>query len=260
MAIGVGKLKRTKIGIGLAAGALLGLVMPAAGLALPSFWRANSGEHGNAHALGVFTPAMVHPSIARRVNANALNKRLRFTPAGSTNSGPRTVTVAVRVGDSGLAMGGKSNALVALNGKGATLKAAPGLAVNRIVATQYNLGVSRGYLGFAKAADSTVTPRKEQFGLAKIVAPRLEDDSLAAKPARLMPRLVIERGDALSRETRRASEQNNKTVEFGGAFRVTRNLNVTAGLRIEQERDRLAPRADNLQDNQAFYVGTQFRF
>ena len=44
------------------------------------------------------------------------------------------------------------------------------------------------------------------------------------------------------------------------AIALTRNLNVTAGVRYSQERDRLAPLTDGKQDSQAVYVGTQFRF
>jgi hypothetical protein len=51
-----------------------------------------------------------------------------------------------------------------------------------------------------------------------------------------------------------------QTVDLGGAYRVTRNLDVTAGVRLSQDRDRLAPLTDSVQDSQAVYVGTQFRF
>ena len=51
-----------------------------------------------------------------------------------------------------------------------------------------------------------------------------------------------------------------QTVDLGGAYRITRNLDVTAGVRLSQERDRLSPITDSVQDSQAVYVGTQFRF
>ena len=41
---------------------------------------------------------------------------------------------------------------------------------------------------------------------------------------------------------------------------MTRNLDVTAGVRYSQDRDRIAPLTDAEQDGQAVYVGTQFRF
>jgi len=47
---------------------------------------------------------------------------------------------------------------------------------------------------------------------------------------------------------------------LGGSYSVTRNLDVTAGVRLKNERDRMAPLTDSRQDSQAVYVGTQFRF
>ena len=49
-------------------------------------------------------------------------------------------------------------------------------------------------------------------------------------------------------------------TDVGGAYRVTRNLDVTAGVRYSQDRERLKPLTDGKQDSQAVYVGTQFRF
>ena len=51
-----------------------------------------------------------------------------------------------------------------------------------------------------------------------------------------------------------------QTVGVGGSFRLSPNLNVTAGVRYQSERDRLVPLTDGSQDSQAVYVGTQFRF
>jgi hypothetical protein len=45
-----------------------------------------------------------------------------------------------------------------------------------------------------------------------------------------------------------------------GSYSLTRNLDITAGVRIEQDRD-LIPVPDlDQQDSQAVYIGTQFRF
>ena len=51
------------------------------------------------------------------------------------------------------------------------------------------------------------------------------------------------------------------SLDVGGSFALTRNLDVTAGLRYRAERDRLqqAPDLDR-RDSQALYVGTAFRF
>ena len=52
----------------------------------------------------------------------------------------------------------------------------------------------------------------------------------------------------------------NTSVDLGGSYRLTRNIDVTAGVRYSQDRDRIVPPAEAKADNQAVYVGTQFRF
>ena len=52
------------------------------------------------------------------------------------------------------------------------------------------------------------------------------------------------------------------SIDVGGSYSLTRNLDVTAGVRYKAERDRL-PRTtitDQRRDSQAVYVGTAFRF
>ena len=50
------------------------------------------------------------------------------------------------------------------------------------------------------------------------------------------------------------------SVDVGGSFRLTRNLDVTAGVRYRTDRDRLQGVADDRRDSQAVYLGTAFRF
>ena len=50
------------------------------------------------------------------------------------------------------------------------------------------------------------------------------------------------------------------SLDVGGSYRLTRNLDVTAGVRYKAERDRLAQLSDDRRDSQAVYVGTAFRF
>jgi hypothetical protein len=46
----------------------------------------------------------------------------------------------------------------------------------------------------------------------------------------------------------------------GGAYSITRNLAVTAGVRYTSEKDRLPQLKDDRRDSQAVYVGTAIRF
>ena len=59
---------------------------------------------------------------------------------------------------------------------------------------------------------------------------------------------------------RNPSADKDYSLDLASSYSLTRNLNVTAGVRLSQERDRLAPLTDAVRDDQAVYVGTQFRF
>ena len=47
---------------------------------------------------------------------------------------------------------------------------------------------------------------------------------------------------------------------MGGSYSLTRNIDLTAGLRYKSERERLTRFNDDRRDSQAVYVGTAFRF
>ena len=62
------------------------------------------------------------------------------------------------------------------------------------------------------------------------------------------------------RAPRTLESVGEQSVDLGGSYRLTRNIDVTAGVRYSQDRDRIVPPAEAKADNQAVYVGTQFRF
>ncbi len=80
------------------------------------------------------------------------------------------------------------------------------------------------------------------------------------KPSRFQPRLSLGNDQPLGRAPRTLESQGEQSVELGGSFRVSRNIDLTAGVRLSQERDRLAPLTDGTEDDQSVYVGTQLRF
>jgi hypothetical protein len=49
-------------------------------------------------------------------------------------------------------------------------------------------------------------------------------------------------------------------LDVGGSYRLTRNLDLTAGVRYRSDRERLLRAKDERRDSQAVYVGTAFRF
>ena len=78
-------------------------------------------------------------------------------------------------------------------------------------------------------------------------------------PSRFSPHVVLDDRQPVGRSPRTFADKQD-TVDLGGAYSVTRNFDVTAGVRYSQQRDRLRPLNDGKQDSQAVYVGTQFRF
>jgi hypothetical protein len=87
--------------------------------------------------------------------------------------------------------------------------------------------------------------------------------TIVARPdeSRFAARVAVEEEAKTGASPRSIDSRSDQAVDVAGSYRLTRNLDVTAGVRYSQERDRLAPLAESAQqDSQAVYVGTQFRF
>ena len=54
-------------------------------------------------------------------------------------------------------------------------------------------------------------------------------------------------------------DMSSYALDVGGSYSLTRNLDVTAGVRYRSDRERLT-RVDERRDSQAVYLGTAFRF
>lgn len=216
--------------------------------------------------IGSFTPASVDPRLVSQITAqipgraSGSGRMFRFTPAGMENRPDRAVTVAVRVNELG------SDGFVVHAPIAASANAPGGLLQIRIAPMVYNLGLARGYQSFAATAGA---PREN----AKLDVQRLEmpdlrafgrKESFAAANAgtssRLAPRIELETRERAGRAPRTFEGQGDYQVDLGGSYSLTRNLDVTAGVRYSPERDRLVPLTDGKKDSQAVYVGTQFRF
>ncbi|MDF8333591.1 hypothetical protein [Novosphingobium cyanobacteriorum] len=205
--------------------------------------------------IGSFTPASVDPRLATQLGVPVLGhgKMFRFTPAGSDNRPGRAVTVAVRVdGEMGIRVVGARNAFAM-----PATAAAPGAAPVRIAPMVYNLGLARGYQSFASTG---ALPREQRLETPELRSYSLATSGAQASPGRLSPRVVFDDRDRAGRAPRTLEGQGDYQLDLGGSYRLTRNLNVTAGVRYSPERDRLRPLTDGKQDSQAVYIGTQFRF
>ncbi len=214
---------------------------------------ANEASAAARTGFAAFTPASVDPRLAEilKQRSAADSRMMRFTPAGAGSFGDtRSVTVAVRI-DAQVAQ--------AISGRGTSETAnepASGESGLRIAPTRYNLGLARGYQSFAQApALSASLSSAEIPDLAEFrPSPGAQE-----RPSRFAARIELERQEAAARAAEE-SALGNQMLDVGGSYRLTRNLDVTAGVRLEQDRD-LRPLPDtDQQDSQAVYIGTQFRF
>jgi len=233
----------------LLAGAVCLLALPSAVLAFSSDFGEPADDSIEAHAsMARFLPAQVDPRLARAITVPGLSsgQAFHFTPAGSATRPDRSVTVAVRVD--------AANAQAILV-RAPAHDSAPGVAALRIAPTAYSLGVSRGFQSFTMAGE----PRRGD--IPDLSTFRLRSGSAVDEPARLNARIAFDEREKTGRAPRTLEATGEQTVDVGGSYRLTGNLDVTAGVRYSQERDRLSPSiVDRQKDSQAVYVGTQFRF
>ena len=238
----------------LIAGAVGVLALPSAVLAFSSGFAAlpQAGRVAAPAAEG-FQPVELDSRLARSISVRALNpgKMFRFTPASIPTRPDRLVTVAVRVDGNG------ARRIAAVTQSRAADPASPGTVLG-IAPTAYNLGVARGYKSFGgqSLAQGGELSRIEMPDLASFKP----DAGAQGSTSRFSPRIALQERERAGQSPRTFAGDKEDTVDLGGSYRLTRNLNVTAGVRYAQERDRLAPLTDGKQDNQAVYVGTQFRF
>ncbi len=203
--------------------------------------------------LGSFTPASIDPRLVAQASVRALahGKLFRFTPAGMDNRSDRAITVAVRLPDAR----GRLIATRLAQGDGGA-----GLAAVRITPVAYNLGMARGYQSFALAAPSQARDLPRYNADLRAFSLRPAGADSVAPAARLAPRVAFDERANPGRAPRTLGTQGDYQIDMGGSYRLTGNLHVTAGLRYSSDRDRLSALTDHRQDNQAIYVGTQFRF
>lgn len=205
-----------------------------------------------------FTPARIDPALARRVAATLGLDGLRFTPAPRSPRGERLVTMAVRV-DRATARAiavRRTLADASVGTRGGALAAMP-----LIEPTRYNLGSARGFQRFgAPAGKALALPEGiRDIAMADLGSYRT-DPAKPGKPSRFQPRVAFEDKTDTGRSERTLEGAGQQSVEVGGAYRVMKNLDVTAGVRVSQDRNRIAPLTDGVEDDKAVYVGTQFRF
>jgi hypothetical protein len=197
-----------------------------------------------------FTPASADPRLAAVfARSNMETKSFRFTPVATSDRPNRKLTVAVRA---------RRPAPIITRDRpaAAALAAAPVAVASVAVApVSYDLGVSVGWRRFAVSGDLA------QADLGTLKGRRQRADvGVSYTQKKWTTRVALEAERPVGRAPVSADRDESVAVDFGGSYRLTRNVDVMAGVRYKSQRDRLEPLADTKRDSQAVYVGTQFKF
>ncbi len=247
------------------AGAVAALALPSAVLAFSSRLDV-APPGGNANqGLGSFAPGSIDPHLARALASRTpgMGALFRFTPAGLAARPDRLVTVAVRVGQ-------ETAQTIIVRAATARTGGAPASASTtalRIAPAAYNLGLLHSYQGFAPGMQNFVLAGESR----RADTPDLnanfsggerggESGGAAGQAPRLAAHLQLGERDRPGRAPRTLESVGEQSVDLGGSYRLTRNLDVTAGVRYSQDRDQIKPLVDGKSDSQAVFVGTQFKF
>lgn len=192
-------------------------------------------------ALGNFTPASADPRLAMAfARSTTMTSGFRFTPASAAKTN-RKVTVAVRARST--------------QSLPSTDRPASAGTLATIAPLAYNLGVSVGWRRFAVSGDMG----EANLGL---VGGRRQaaDLGLSYTAKRWSTRLQVAAERPVGTAPRIVDSSESVALDVGGSYRLTRNIDVTAGVRYKSQRERLEPLKDNRRDSQAVYLGTAFRF
>ncbi len=220
-----------------------GLVLSPAFGAVSDLMRAQNSSAVSLIGLGriaAFTPTTKDPRLAAAYASavQASNRKgFRFTPVGGSIGNQRSLTVLVRAGgDTGVSV----------------QRTLPDLGITPVA---FSLNVQRGW-------------RK----LAVIDAGRKEIDPVMVETLSATKGFSIEKHSRFSTsaltDIRREGgtmtpqmlvPEKNEAVDLASSYSLSRNLNVTAGLRYRAP-SRQSPITDTRADSQALYLGTVFKF
>lgn len=200
-----------------------------------------------ARPVGAFTPAVADPRLAAVLarSGNLPGPGFRFTPAGGASERSRAVRVAIRVRPNAPAESSRS-----------ILSMTSASPVTTITPSSYNLGASLGWRRFAVSGDIA----QAEGG----VLPGRRDAAqvgVSYRANRHITGRVAVAAERTEGEQRLLREDEAYSLDVGGAYSITRNIDLTAGARYRISRDRMENVArDERRDSQAVYIGTAFRF
>lgn len=185
-----------------------------------------------------FTPAAADPRLAAAfANRGTSMGDFKFTPAAPKGR-PSQVRVAIRArADSPAAT------------------ATP--AIGALAQASYNLGVSVGWRRFAVTGD-VAKSGSDILGLGGKESAVVGVNYSLGKRITTRVAAGAERADGDRAPV--LGTEKAYSLDVGGAYKLTRNIAVTGGVRYKVENERTAPLQDQRRDSQAVYVGTAFKF
>ncbi|WP_051003815.1 hypothetical protein [Sphingobium sp. SYK-6] len=203
-------------------------------------------------SIGSFTPVTTDDKLAKayaRAARESQSRGFRFTPSSGSVNG-RSLTILVR------APGATPSASDGTSGR-----VLPNLGVAPVA---YRLGVSKGLSQFMAAPG--LDPAIPDPILEKKLKEPVPSYTLRPKKDRFSANVQIENREAtaispVEEAPQTLSTEQSYAVDVSSSYRLTRNLNLQAGVRYRGPNNRLAPMVtDQTQDSQAVYVGTTFKF
>lgn len=195
-----------------------------------------------------FTPASADPKLAAMLaKAGIGGTSLGFTPAEPQRATDKPVTVTVAV---------RARSFVVRTLPRGTAEApgaaAPGSTPN-ITPIAYDLGVSVGWQRFA-------LPPEKQGESGRGTGLGLIETNASLPPRRPARVRVVSDASASSAFVGPDPLPQTGAIDVGGAYRLTKHVDLTAGVRYREQSYRLDRGLDSRQDNRAVYIGTALRF
>jgi hypothetical protein len=194
-------------------------------------------------SISSFTPTTTDPRLAAayaKLALSASRKSFRFTPTSGSMSGQRSITVMVRSGNDN------------------PLNVTRTLSPVDITPMAFSLNTKSNWRKFA-LPESVGRKALDPVPVQTMVDGKNFSLDSGDKD-RFSTKLLIESRREPGVPMRNKSSEKDYTLGLASSYSLTRNLNVTAGVRYEGANARLTPMTDDRQDNQALYLGTIFKF
>lgn len=192
-----------------------------------------------------FTPAGVDSRLAEQMRSNAVRQTaFPFTPAGLNNRSSNTLTVAARADANAVTV---RNALAQVEAGNGTL---------RLNNSNYKLTAARGWQAFTLPTSAAPQPSLDTIvgkGTFRL------DDGAKKKPSRFGTDVSVAPAKAAAPNPRGNAAEGDYDVNVGGRLRITKGVDLTAGVRYSRDNDRV-DLATTKADSEAVYVGTKIKF